>query len=139
MLPVKLYISTRYLAIQITVSRQSCSALKNGSLDFNLIHIFGFFESTRYENQHQMCWRLFPLFGPLESTEVLQNLFYVKFLLISPSKKCPLHSAFSLEPKTEKSLQLIRCLFLHNQFDTRNPKIWIRIRSNESFFELPPK
>ena len=49
-------------------SGQSCSALKKGSLDFNIMHIFGLYASTTYENQHQICWRIFSKFGSLENT-----------------------------------------------------------------------
>ena len=33
------------------------------------MHIFGFLVSFLNENQHQICWRLFSSFDPLENTE----------------------------------------------------------------------
>lgn len=39
---------------------------------------FGFFASTRYENQYQICWRLFPVLGSTEKNRV--NRFLPCFL-----------------------------------------------------------
>ena len=54
------------MPLEHTFSQLLCSVLKNGSLEFKFNAYLWFCESTMYENKHQMCWRLFHVFGPIE-------------------------------------------------------------------------
>ena len=47
---------------------QCCSALKKGSSDFNLSHIFGFLASSRFENNCHILVRIFLVFAVLKTT-----------------------------------------------------------------------
>ena len=65
--------ATSYVALPIQpfgqhFCGQCCSALKNGSLDFNLSHTFRFLASSRFENNCHILVRIFLVFALIKNS-----------------------------------------------------------------------